>query len=386
MKKATCTLIMLLSTALCSTGMASDAASGALPPLELSPNCAYVFNPFTSTPRGFDALSEQLISVIRMMGIEIPVATWQEADLEMVGGEAAVGDGIPDYYQLAMLGAALCAGDPTILSQFEANIAQFDDQVAQLLAMLSAFMALPPIYDPALTALDTWIAELPVDGYAWYQAENLSWALHDTEDGISSGVAPYATILNTMLPMYANWFAAMGGLNSGLRSTLNHLLAGLIDDYTSSCAMKATSQGRFSYTTWLIEDLMANTDPPMPAELADLCMNVKNQLNNVVLPQIFSLHLPDMVIFGLPKSHIGNKTSSEPFAADGDYNGDGITNKQAYDLVTAAGGDRFTFVRAAAGNSPFWTGNTALPVTGLIGLAILACACAAAGTFSTRRK
>lgn len=381
MKKATCTLIMLLSTALCSTG-----ASAALPPLELSPDCAYVFNPFTSTPRGFDALSEQLISVIQMLGVEIPVATWQEADLEMVGGEAAVGDGIPDYYQLAMLGAALCAGDPNILSQFNHNIDQFNDQVAQIVSMFNTFMALPPIYGPAITALDAWSEGLPAGGYAWRRAWDLSWALHDTEDGITSGIAIYATVINTMLPMYANWFAAMGGLNSGMRSTLNDLLAGLIEDYTASCTLMATSQGRFSYTTWLIDVLMANPDPPMPQQLVDLLQPIKNNIETVVLPQIASLHLPDMVVFGLPKSHIGNKASSEPFAADADYNGDGITNKQAYDLVTEAGGDRFVFVQAAAGNNPFWTGNPGLPVAGPIGLAILACACAVVGALSTRRK
>ena len=381
MKKATCTIILLLSTTVCSTGMAA-----ALPSLELTPDCPYVFNPFTSTPRGFDALAEQLITVIQMTGLEIPVATWEEADLEMVGGEPAVGDGIPDYYQMAMLGAALCAGDPAILSQFQTNIAQFDDQVAQVIAMLNALLSLPPMYAPAITALDTWIAELPIGGYERYMAEELSWALNDTSDGITSGVASYSTILSTMLPMYTNWFAAMGGLNSGTRSTLNALLAGLIEDFRSTCPFQSTSQGRFSYTTYLIDDLLLYTDPPMPTELANLCTNVRNQLNNVVLSQIASLHLPDMVIFGFSKSRFGNKTSSEPFAADGDYNGDGITNKQAYDAVTEAGGDRFTFVQAAASNNPFWTGNPALPVTGILGLAILASACAAAGAISTRRK
>ena len=383
MKKVTCTLIMLLSTTWCSTGMAAVP-----PPLALSPNCGYVFNPFTGTPRGFDALAAQLITVIQLAGIEIPVSTWQEADLEMVDGHAAVGDGIPDYYQLAMLGAALCSGDPTILGQFQTNIAQFNDQVAQIVAMMNMFLALPPIYDPALTALDTWIAGLPEASYSRNIGEELSWALYGTSDNITTGVASYTTLLSTALPLYANWFAAMGGLNSGTRATLNSLLAGLIDDYTSTCANQDTSQGRFSYTTWLIDDLLDYADPPMPQALVDLLQPVKSNIENVVLPQISSLHLPDMVVFGTSKSRIGNKASSEPFAADGDYNDDGITNKQAYDLVTAANGDRFTFVQAAASDNPFWTGNPGLPVTGGIGLAILTCACAAAGTwtFSTRRK
>jgi hypothetical protein len=144
--------------------------------------------------------------------------------------------------------------------------------------------------------------------------------------------------------------------------------------------------GKFGYTTWLIDYVTENASPAVPQDLEDKLAAIKASIDNVVVPQIQALHLPDMVLYGEAKSHIGNKASSEPFAADGDYNGDGITNKQAYDLVIAAGGDRAAFVQAAGGNDPFWNGNPSLPVAGPIGLLLLAGACAAMGTLSARKK
>jgi hypothetical protein len=80
------------------------------------------------------------------------------------------------------------------------------------------------------------------------------------------------------------------------------------------------------------------------------------------------------------------KASNEIFSADGDLDGDGLTNQEEYDQVVAAGGDRDVFVRAAMDPGNFWPGNPALPLAGLLGLALLSGAASVGGVYVIRKK
>jgi hypothetical protein len=76
--------------------------------------------------------------------------------------------------------------------------------------------------------------------------------------------------------------------------------------------------------------------------------------------------LEEYVVFGT-----GEKAPNEPFSAQGDFDGDGISNVAEYDEVMDAGGDLSVFLEAATDTSPFWPGNPGLPVAGVAALALL---------------
>jgi hypothetical protein len=72
------------------------------------------------------------------------------------------------------------------------------------------------------------------------------------------------------------------------------------------------------------------------------------------------------------------------FAADGDLDGDTLTNKTEYDQVMAVGGSLDLFVKAATDPFNFWPNNPALPACGIAALIVLFGA--AAGRALTRKK
>jgi Leucine-rich repeat (LRR) protein len=66
------------------------------------------------------------------------------------------------------------------------------------------------------------------------------------------------------------------------------------------------------------------------------------------------------------------KGADEPFSAEGDCDGDGVSNVEEYEYVVASGGDIDDFAMQAAENSPFWSGNPDVPALNAIGLVLLA--------------
>jgi hypothetical protein len=77
-------------------------------------------------------------------------------------------------------------------------------------------------------------------------------------------------------------------------------------------------------------------------------------------------HLADYHVFGAAK------TSEDPFAADGDIDGDEISNKAEYEQVLATGGSASVAVQAIMDEHNFWPGNPALPALSAAGLVALA--------------
>ena len=86
------------------------------------------------------------------------------------------------------------------------------------------------------------------------------------------------------------------------------------------------------------------------------------------------------------QAYNAGKTTEEPLSATGDYDGDGLTNLDEYLQVIAAGGDEFVFADAASDPTPFWEGNPAVPVAGVIGLGLLLGGLAAGGALALRRR
>ena len=140
-------------------------AAQALPAVQLKPDCGYVYNTFESTPAGFDAAATQLLAILAILHVKnVPVSSWAECDLETDGDGDIVGDHLPDSYQMAMLGAALCSGDGALVGKFQANR-------AKVLALMDAFVVLFGAYTPfpselkaVATPLVNWANTLP-DGY-----------------------------------------------------------------------------------------------------------------------------------------------------------------------------------------------------------------------------
>jgi hypothetical protein len=91
--------------------------------------------------------------------------------------------------------------------------------------------------------------------------------------------------------------------------------------------------------------------------------------------------LEEYVVFGT-----GEKAPNEPFSAEGDFDGDGISNITEYDDVMAAGGDVSVFLEAATDPSPFWPGNPALPVGSITAVLALLFGAALLGSCALLRR
>jgi len=87
----------------------------------------------------------------------------------------------------------------------------------------------------------------------------------------------------------------------------------------------------------------------------------------------------EYVVFGVGKE-------GPLFGADGDLDGDGLTNLTEWNQIVAAGGGIDTFVDAATDPDNFWTGNPDLPVTGILGLGLLAGAVLMSAARALRKK
>lgn len=93
------------------------------------------------------------------------------------------------------------------------------------------------------------------------------------------------------------------------------------------------------------------------------------------------VHVPALPILG------GGKAGAEPFSPSGDYDGDGLSNYDAFQLVMGAGGDFEDYVAAASGGADgLWPGNPDVPAVGLLGLAALVSAITAGGAMVLRKK
>lgn len=348
-------------------------------PVELDPDCGYVFNELAEVPPGLDKMAEGMMLFLTLPGIiDTPVESWDTADLEWVDG-VTYGDGIPDCYQWAMLGAVLCAGDPVTMGQFNSNVQEIDGMVAQLGAIAGTFGPIKASISPTSAAIWQWAAGLSDDALR-SAAFELTYLLDDTAYDLNHDVGVYIPIVTTMLPQYTSWFAAIGGMSTAGQDTAYYAFDALLDNFLSNCSGKPISLQRLTTERDALIELKNQTVSPMEPGLAAQCNELAGRLD-VAIAQILVLERPELVVYGQSA-----KTSAEPFSAEGDYNGDGLTNAETYALIQASGGDRFEYVRAAASENPFWDGNPALPAVGAFGMAAVAALVMGVGVWQRTRK
>jgi len=349
----------------------------ALTPVMLNDDCGYVYNEFEDTPPGFDAMAEQILFILTVAEMELPTEDWATADLESVDYEIN-GDGIPDSYQLAMLGAALCAGDPEITSDFTANVAQFDHFVDQLLEGIELLTALGSEMNAAKSQLTSLMNSLLEDPELVFATSYLFNDITDTADSISE-YSQVAGIIGDALPEFSEWFAAFAGTSDAARDTIDDLTWMVVGYIQSYCSGNPISYTNLAAEAANLRLLANNITTPLPADVKEDFLALADQID-AYWDFAEQVTIPYFTIYGT-----ASKSATEPFSAEGDYNGDGLSNKEAYDLVTAAGGGREAFVQAAASDNGFWQGNPALPVAAMPALCALAAGLLAVGGIRLRK-
>ncbi len=370
MKKTVSIFAMAALVAVSSTGWA-------LPPVTLAPDCDVVSNPLT----GFDAQAASLFGILAGLGVDGLPATWQEADLE----SGFAGDGVPDAMQLGMLGALLCSGNATVQGQFAANQAAYLALVADVQDIFTDVGVLTPALDTAGDNLLAWLdapqaalgGQAPRDVLGAENVQNveiLGNGLIEAAAEVNTFVTTYGSFL-PLLNAFAPIFAGLGGLSTEMSDTfvgiINNDLLGALTDVTDEMA--------------LLRDgclLIAGSVPipPMTAPVQAELTSVASGLNDMITAM-------GSVSLGAFEIYDDAKTASEPLSGLCDYNGNGDTNAEVYQsVVVTGGGSRADFVAAATGANPYYNGNPALPVAGLLGLSLLAGAFGVAGAMVIRKK
>jgi len=131
------------------------------------------------------------------------------------------------------------------------------------------------------------------------------------------------------------------------------------------------------------EILLALDADPTTAAMDALAADIAPLIAGVT-DALATLAPPDYLIYGAVAKGV-----DEPFAGDGDFDGDGISNADEAAAVAAGGGTAADFVAAASGAPGYgllFPGTAPMPAAGLLGLAILGATVALGGAFVIRKK
>jgi len=346
---------------------------------------AVQYDPECETAGMLDGEGAGIATILGVLGFFGPGVTvpWAEMDAD--------GSGILDQWEFAMLAAVICAapsGD--VAGQFAANAGGFTE-VVDALAACGEFLAAPNGHG-ALSGQCEAAGPIII---AWISQPGLAAAI-DAMAG--AGTSTQIMGLGMML--------SEGNVPEPGDDPLSEMLddfAGQIDDYVPLifgtkegwAAMAGMSTESKALVVGLFGDLLgpiadAAEDLPDLVEGLEQVLFIQTQLVGAYAPYAMSTAnqavlamlagdvgdlipllgpastLPEIEIYG-----VTGKAAGEPFAAEGDYNGDGLTNKETYDATVGAGGDMASYVSNATGDDPFWSGNPNLPAVGLVGLAAL---------------
>jgi hypothetical protein len=225
----------------------------------------------------------------------------------------------------------------------------------------------------------------------------------DADDGLAQILQEFGGYL-MVLPTYADWFAATGGLSTEMQTTLTSLLNGFFEDIPGYAPMLWNPAPPYALGQYL--GALAAALAALPANPA-LGLG-PNPFPNVVAamaaladgaPPVKSFHLLSTDITALDTTPpfaatkiYGEytKTANQPFSGAGDYNDNGDTNKFVYDATKnpwpGHSGGLVDFLQCASGYNSWYPGSASLPVAGVLGLALLAGACALAAARTFRKK
>ncbi len=352
-------------------------ASWALPPVTLANDCTAVFDPAT----GFNGQAASLMGILGGLGVAGLPSDYTLADLE----NGFVGDGVPDYLQMGILGALLCSGNAEVTAQFDANRAQYLGLLSTVQAVFADITTLAANMVTGGNDINAWLATEVSPGVTleqYLQANdptNLALIQAVAAGLIDGGTSTqtFITTYGTYVPVLGTFqyiFAGLAGLNSEMKATIDDLLGNqLLGELAGFSGDLVTAAGGCAA-------LAALSQPPMTPALASELGTLAASLN-AMATTLTTIPLPTFVIYGVAK------TASEPLSGAADYNGNGDTNSEVFqNVVVSHGGTEAEYVAAATGANPFYSGAPGLPVAGLLGLSLLAGAFGVAGAFSIRKK
>lgn len=369
MMKKTWMLSGLLAVAL----VAVPGVSGAVQITLDEGTCTVLSNP--SMTDGYDDLGVLLVGTLTTLGVDLGAdigTTWDTWDVELVWvgpgpDDYIVGDGVLDNWQMALLAAIQCTSQTDamiaqILSQIPTNLQAYDDFVTEVVVVVNMLGDVTTQLGTIVTGLQAIPGIQGTDLGGGYLVSDLVTELDDFEQDLAE-IAPFAPMIGGLLPQFGSWFGGMAGLSTEMQGQLNDILGEIEGLFTEIQTME----------TYLNALLAAHgtagdgqLDGATETAVNDLIANIQSIV--ITLPLSF-------VTFG------ATKAANEPLSAFGDYNGDGTTNLEDYNTVQAGGGTRADWV--ALVTAPPAAGT---PVTGLIGLGLMASAMAAGGAFVIRRK
>lgn len=356
MKKITCVMMAVAALAMI------PSASWALPVVELAPDCSY-------------AADIDLWGGIAVPALDLGV--YDTVDMDA--------DGVPDAFQFGLLAAVLCAGDTTVLGQWTDN----SDAINDYLATFATFLSLEPSTGAAFAAVAPQIASF----YATYGPDGANVIpapalpafalLLQGNPGLGAPkLADLAALLDggqeivVGLPAFVPYLAAQLGISTESNAALQTVWSAFFGLFpTIGGAMVAFYEGALDGVAAVAAGAGQTALATAAAAAADLSHNCGLSL------AVLSGTLPTMAIYG-----VSGKAAGEPFSGLGDYNDNGDLNVGVYNGVVRDGGDRAEFVARASGAELFYVGSPAVPVAGILGLALLAGACVMGGAASIRRK
>ncbi len=315
--------------------------------------------------------------------------------------EAGVGDLVPDAWQLYHLAYVLCEADydtgakevdPAVVrAQFEANLVVVDDLTAALddmltfLAMGTDLMALGANMagtncDAPNSALDPYAAILgglvDEEGEGETVIPSTPSAVIGTIGAVyTATLAEYGVIVGA-LSTVREVLAALGGMSSEYEVVVQNLLPfadiaqlGDLGQLVYGLLLDPGTGGILLLPTPCL-------DPPTPGGMT--YDPAAAQALAVQAATTFpTIELPVFEIYGK-----GSKLADEPFSGLGDYDGDELLNHEVAAVVDNQE-DYLCGVTHICGD--FWNGNPALPVSGLMGLSMLAVALGGAALIRKRK-
>ena len=375
MKKTFCAVLVVGFMAIAGT-------ASALPPVTLDPMTCEAWQAFdgiagglwTGTNAIWDAVGFLSWNGEAMEPGDIPgfPLTWEASDME-----GMVGDGLSDRLQLALLGAVLCAGDPGVSAQYAANAEAYAGLMVQFYACIGAAGPLATTLGtdgPALQAVADYYRAM-IGEVLYAQLSAVAAGMVDA----SALLADFATRFSMYVPIFeglAPWFVGMAGTSAAMDATIEDLMFNADPGYGIVADLGPAGEGLAELAGYLHGTAAALYGMLGPNPVSTALEADADGLDALVVI-IVGISWPDMVIYGVAK------TDLEPFSGPADYDGNGDTNAE---VAAAVGSDPEAFVAAASGANVWYSGNPALPIAGIFGLALLAGACVMGGAASIRRK
>lgn len=366
--------LVLLGIMLCATPCM--AATLTLPPVELE-GCATWFE--------IDSDAQLLLGTLASFGVE-GIPAYDLVDLE----NGMLGDGIPDKYQMALLAALLCHGNPTVQAQFDGNMVLYTTLVNDLVGVFSILLGNPTANPAIPTAADrltqvatiltpyvpALVPQAAIDAINTAAAELAGFAAALPPE-INAAVLP---VLGQTLVSFKEAVAALMGLDSEMQASVLNLL-------TSEILGEVTSIRQQVVDMVVVFTPLIGEQSPLSADDKAYIAALIDDVSTIVaaLDRTIALTVPGAIpVYGVTTA----KAANEPFSAVGDYDQNGYSNLTTYDALKADNGGNppaiETFVASAS--NPFSPINPNVPVAGLFGLAALAGACLTGGAFALRRK